>query len=91
MVLALTVQGYTMSHIERQIERNAIDAYVQHGVKVVLPLSARARRELGRIRRSIAGLRELHAVAQLVQMPFESSSAYTTRTLQVATDARAAG
>lgn len=78
-----------MSHFERQIERNAIEAYVNHGVRIVLPLSARAKRELSRIRRSVAGLAELQAVAAMVRQPFQSVTEFTAAQLQVATSVRA--
>ena len=75
---------------EKDAERYAISAYVNHGVRVALPLSAPARRELARIKRSVAGLAELSAAAaQPPQQPFESTDAYNARILQARTWARA--
>lgn len=90
MVQRFQVGVYQMPHFERQIERNAIEAYVNHNVKVRLPLSARARRELARIRRSVAGLKELQAVSEMHRHPFQSVQSFTEQQLQVATVVRAA-
>ncbi len=81
--------GFIVQSISKQIESNAIAAYVQHGVRISIPLSAGARRELVRIKRSIAGLQELQAVLGMVREPFESNTAYHMRQLKVRTAVRA--
>ena len=54
----------------RQIERHAIAAYVHYGVRLAVPLSPSARRELARLRRSSrAGLAELAMVQALGERP----------------------
>lgn len=71
------------------VERYAIAAFVQYGVRMHVPLSAPARRELQRIRSSRAGLVELEAARTVPRNPFESVVQHTARELQVRTDARA--
>lgn len=79
-----------MQSISKQIESNAISAYVLHGVRVALPLSAGARRELARMRKSVAGLQELAAVRGMVRNPFETVGDYHLRQLAVRSAVRAA-
>lgn len=74
----------------KQIERYAIAAYVQYGTKVQVPLSSGARRELARIKRSVAGLAELTAVRAIVREPFETDADYHYRQLHARTNARTA-
>lgn len=48
-------------HYQKQIERNAIAAYVLYGLRLRVPLSSGARRELKRLRRSTAALSDMQA------------------------------
>ncbi|HEY6022329.1 MAG TPA: hypothetical protein VIY48_21465 [Candidatus Paceibacterota bacterium] len=73
---------------EKQIERHAIAAFVQYGVKLNVPLSAAAKRELGRIRRTVAGLRELEVAYNMQRNAFESVTDFHARVLDVRTRAR---
>lgn len=66
----------------KALERYAIDAYVRYGVRMHVPLSAPARRELQRIRRSTAGLQEVAVAAGMQREPFESNQAFAERVLQ---------
>lgn len=70
------------------VERYAIDAYVRYGVRMHVPLSAPARRELQRMRATRAGLAELQAAQEVRKAPFESNDAFNARMLQARTDAR---
>lgn len=74
----------------RQIERHAIAAFVHYGVRLNIPLSRAAARELARIRRSRAGLAEVQAAQAAHRMPFESNADYGARLLQLRTAVRAA-
>lgn len=93
--LALQIdKGLSMSkrhwnaNTNKGVERYAIAAYVQYGVRMHVPLSAPARRELQRMRTSRAGLAELEAAQSMQRSPFESVQEFTARELQVRTDAR---
>lgn len=89
-----------MSYYERANERNAIEGYVtmrkrgsDHATAAHanrLPLNAAAKRELQRIRRSVAGLAELQHVANMQRGIFESNVAYGERQLAEASSVRAA-
>lgn len=76
------------NNANKGIERHAIAAYVQYGVRLHVPLSAPARRELQRIRRSTAGLQELAHAASMERAPFESNAQFTARELQERTAVR---
>lgn len=76
------------ANANKGVERYAIAAYVQYGVRMHVPLSAPARRELQRMRATRAGLAELQAAQTLQRAPFETMQQYTARELQVRTDAR---
>lgn len=76
------------ANTNKGLERYAIDSYVRFNVRMHVPLSAPARRELQRIRSSRAGLAELVAAQGLQRAPFETSQEFAARELQVRTDAR---
>lgn len=76
------------ANTNKVLERYAIAAYVQYGVRMHVPLSAPARRELQRMRASRAGLAELQAAQTMQRAPFETEQEFTARMLQVRTDAR---
>jgi hypothetical protein len=76
------------ANTNKGVERYAIAAYVQYGVRMHVPLSAPARRELQRMRASCAGLAELQAAQGMQRLPFETLQQFTARELQVRTDAR---
>ncbi len=71
-----------MGNKGKALERYAIAAYVQYGVRMHIPLSAGARRELQRIRKSYAGLTELAVARGMHKAPFESNQQFTARVLQ---------
>lgn len=77
---------------QRQIERNAIHAWLVYGVKLRLPLSAAARRELARLRRvhaTRAGLAELQAAyAEPPRRAFEPTVAHEERVQEARLAAR---
>lgn len=72
-------------YYQRMVERHAIAAYVQYGVHLTVPLSAGARRELARLRRSSkAGLAELAMVQAMGERPaFTSAEAWHTEQLRL--------
>ena len=87
--LALQIEkGLSMSvrhwnaNTNKGLERHVIAAYVQYGVRMHVPLSAPARRELQRIRSSRAGLAEVEAAQSMQRQPFESVADFTARELQ---------
>lgn len=73
----------------KKIESNAITLYVLYGVKVQLPLSASAHKELARMRATRAGIAEVYAAQGLVREPFESNAAFGARVRDVRVAARA--
>ena len=75
------------NNANKGLERYAIDAYVRYGVRMHVPLSAPARRELLRMRSSRAGLQELEAAQGMQRAPFETMQEFTARELQVRSDA----
>lgn len=75
------------ANANKGVERYAIAAYVQYGVRMHVPLSAPARRELQRMRASRAGLAELQAAQGMQRAPFETDQQFTARMLQVRSDA----
>lgn len=75
------------NNANKGLERYAIAAYVQYGVRMHVPLSAPARRELQRMRASRAGLAELQAAQGMQRAPFETAQQFTARELQVRSDA----
>jgi len=85
---------------ERLNERAAIDGYKRYRAYGAdhasaahanrMPLNARAKRELQRIRRSVAGLAEMQHVAGMQRAMFETNVDFAARQLREASAVRAA-
>jgi len=90
---------YERNGFERANERAAIDGYKLHRAYGAdhasaahanrLPLNAAAKRELLRIRRSVAGLAEMQHVAGMQRAMFETNVDYQARQLREASTVRA--